>query len=175
MVHDGKRIENSNGAQTGLLILGDLALAIAHHLLVFALAAVIAFEIAAIRVDVTGRDIARIARADMWYGILAAAILIVGFSRAIYAAKGWAYYSHNLLFWAKVGTFAVIGLLSIAPTVSILRWRRNSLNDAAFVVQSTDVQNVRRYLLAEAALFPLLLVFAAGMARGYGMLPGIRQ
>ncbi len=48
------------------------------------------------------------------------AILIVGFSRAVYAAKGWAYYSHNLLFWAKIGTFAVIGLLSIAPTMSII-------------------------------------------------------
>ena len=151
--------------------MGDLALAIAHHLLVFGLAAVIAFEIASIRVEVTATDIARIARADMWYGILAAAILIVGFSRAVYAAKGWAYYSHNLLFWAKIATFAIIGLLSIAPTVSILRWRRNSLDDAGFVVRLAEVQNVRRYLLAEAALFPLLLVFAAGMARGYGKLP----
>jgi putative membrane protein len=151
--------------------LGDLALAIAHHLLVFGLAAVIAFEIATIRVEVTSRDIARIAQADMWYGILAAAILIVGFSRAAYAARGWAYYSHNLLFWAKIATFAVIGLLSIAPTVSILRWRRTSRNNAGFVVQLAEVQKVRRYLFAEAALFPLLLVFAAGMARGYGMLP----
>ena len=106
--------------------MGDLALAIAHHLLVFGLAAVIAFEIATIRVEVTAGEIARIARADMWYGLLAAAILIVGFSRAVYAARGWAYYSHNLLFWAKIVTFAVIGLLSIAPTVSILRWRRTS-------------------------------------------------
>jgi putative membrane protein len=148
----------------------DLALAIAHHLLVFGLAAVIAFEIAVIRVEVTGRDVARIARVDMWYGILAAAILIVGFTRVFYAGKGWAYYSHNLLFWAKIGTFAVIGLLSIAPTVAIFRWRRNSVTTEAFVVPLTEVQNVRRYLLAEAALFPLLLVFAAGMARGYGML-----
>lgn len=149
----------------------DLALAIAHHLLVFGLAAVIAFEIAVIRVEVTGLDVVRIARVDMWYGILAAAILIVGFSRVFFAAKGWAYYSHNLLFWAKLGTFGVIGLLSIAPTMAIFRWRRNSLANAEFVVQSIEVQNVRRYLLAEAALFPLLLVFAAGMARGYGVLP----
>ena len=151
--------------------MGDLALAIAHHLLVFGLAAVIAFEIATIRVEATAGDIARIARADMWYGILAAAILIVGFSRAVYAARGWAYYSHNLLFWAKIATFAVIGLLSVAPTVSILHWRRTSRSNSGFVVQLAEVQKVRRYLFAEAALFPLLLVFAAGMARGYGMLP----
>lgn len=149
----------------------DLALAIIHHLFAFGLAAVIAFEIAAIRIEVTARDIVRIAKVDMWYGIFAAAILIVGFSRVFYAAKGWAYYSHNLLFWLKIGTFAVIGLLSIAPTIAILRWRRNSLANGAFIVTAVEVQNIRRYLIAEAALFPLLLVFAAGMARGYGMLP----
>ena len=147
----------------------DLALAIAHHVLVFGLAAVIAFEIAAIHAEIAGRDIARIARADMWYGILAGAILIIGFSRVFYAARGWAYYSHNLLFWAKIGTFAVIGLLSIVPTMSILRWRRSSLATGGFVVPLHEVQKIRTYLFAEAALFPLLLVFAAGMARGYGM------
>jgi hypothetical protein len=37
--------------------------------------------------------------------------VVVGFSRAIYAAKGWAYYEANGFFWAKIATFvAVVGL-----------------------------------------------------------------
>jgi putative membrane protein len=108
----------------------DLVLAVVHHLLVFGLATILAFEIAVVRVDLKPQDIARIARVDLWYGVVAGAILIVGFSRAVYAAKGWAYYSHNLLFWAKIRVFAVIGLLSIAPTMSIIDWDRRHVSQA---------------------------------------------
>jgi putative membrane protein len=55
----------------------------------------------------------RIASIDLWYGIFAAAIVVIGFCRAIFAAKGWAYHSHNTFFWAKVGCFAAVGLLPI--------------------------------------------------------------
>ena len=61
---------------------------------------------------------------DAWYGALAGLILIVGFSRAIFAAKGWAYYAHNAFFWAKIGTFIAIALLSVPPTLAFLKWRR---------------------------------------------------
>jgi len=148
----------------------DYAFAVAHHLLVFALAGIIAFEIAVMRPDMTAPDLRRVARVDLWYGIIAGAILIVGFSRATFAAKGWAYYSHNWMFWAKIGTFAVIGLLSIVPTISILRWRKSAL-EPGFAIPPREFRHAREHLYLEAALFPLLLIFAAGMARGYGIIP----
>jgi len=91
-------------------------------------------------------------------------ILIVGFSRAIFAAKGWDYYEHNAFFWAKIGTFVAIGILSVPPTLAFLKWRRTGAppTDAA-------VHQARRYLWMELALFPLLPTFAAAMARGYGV------
>jgi putative membrane protein len=150
----------------------DLALAIAHHLLIFSLAGVFAFEIGAIRANMTGQDIRRVGRVDLWYGILAAAILVVGFTRAVFAAKGWAYYSVNFFFWAKIGTFAVVGLLSIVPTVSVIRWRQALTKDAAFLPAAADIVRVRRFLWMEAFLFALLPIFAAAMARGYGEFTG---
>src|SRR6516164_6106301 len=83
----------------------DLTPAIAHHLLVFLLAGILAFEIGVIRSTMTAADIKRVGSVDIWYGILAALIIVVGFSRAIFAAKGWAYYSVNLFFWAKMACF----------------------------------------------------------------------
>jgi putative membrane protein len=148
----------------------DLALAIAHHLLIFSLAGVLAFEIGAIRSNMTGRDIQRVGRVDIWYGILAAAILAVGFTRAVYAAKGWAYYSVNLFFWAKIAAFAVVGLLSIVPTVAIIRWRRTLAKDPAFLPSAAEIARARRFLWAEALIFALIPAFAAAMARGYGEL-----
>jgi len=112
----------------------------------------------------TTRPPARVVAIDAWYGVLAALILIVGFSRAIFAAKGWDYYEHNAFFWAKIGTFVAIGILSVPPTLAFLKWRRTGAppTDAA-------VHQARRYLWMEVALFPLLPTFAAAMARGYGV------
>jgi putative membrane protein len=147
----------------------DYAFAIAHHLLVFGLAGVLAIEIAIVSRELTVKDIPRFAKIDLWYGILAVAIVAVGFSRAVFAAKGWAYYSHNWMFWSKIGTFGLIALLSIVPTFSFLRWRRASA-DVSFVIPPKELRHVRGHLYLEAALFPLLLIFAAGMARGYGIM-----
>jgi putative membrane protein len=146
----------------------DLSLAIAHHLLIFLLAGVLAFEIGVIRPSMKREDVLRVASVDIWYGILAVAILVVGFSRAIYAAKGWAYYQANGFFWAKIAAFVAVALLSIIPTIQIIRWRRALTADSAFLPAAPDIAGVRRFLWAEAVFFAFIPTFAAAMARGYG-------
>jgi putative membrane protein len=93
--------------------------------------------------------------------------VIAGFSRAIFAAKGWAYYSANSFFWAKIGVFVLISVLSIWPTLKFISWRRR-FQFAGESPNGTVVSSVRRVLYLEAALFALLPAFAAAMARGYG-------
>ena len=146
----------------------DLAFAIAHHILIFALAGVIAFEVGVVKPGLTARDIARVGRADAWYGILALLILVVGFARANFAAKGWDYYSHNHFFWAKIGTFALVGVLSVQPTVQYIRWRRALKTDPTALPGDGAIKTVRRFLWLEVFFFALIPVFAAAMARGYG-------
>lgn len=141
----------------------DLALAIAHHLLIFALFGVLFAELILVRPGMGKEAVARVGAIDLWYGVLAGLIIAVGFSRAIFAAKGWFYYEHNAFFWAKLGTFAVIGLLSVPPTIDYIRWRR-----ANIVPSGAQIKAARRYLWLELVLFALLPAFAAAMARGYG-------
>lgn len=141
----------------------DLALAIVHHLFVFSLFGIVFAEFYALRPGLGREAIARLATLDLFYGIFAGLIVIVGFSRAIFAAKGWHYYSHNAFFWAKLGTFAAIGLLSVPPTLAYLRWRRDGVPPG-----DPEVKRVRIFLHVELALFAPLLGFAAAMARGYG-------
>ena len=71
----------------------DLVLAVAHHLLIFTLFGVLVAELALVRRGMGVDTVARVASIDLTYGVLAGLIVVVGFSRAIFAAKGWSYYT----------------------------------------------------------------------------------
>lgn len=141
----------------------DLVLAIVHHLLVFGLFGILFAEFMLVRPGMEPAAVRRVGIIDLAFGALAGLVLIVGFARAGMAAKGWAYYSHNGFFWAKVGVFLLIGLLSAPPTIAFIRWRKAGASPT-----DQQVAGVRRFLHAEVVLFALLPAFAAAMARGYG-------
>jgi putative membrane protein len=85
----------------------------------------------------------------------------------IWGIKGAGFYLSNPWFWAKMASFALIGLLSIPPTLALLKWRKAAKQDAAFLPSSGDVARLRVFLGAEVALLGLVVIFAAAMAR-YG-------
>jgi putative membrane protein len=141
----------------------DLWLAIAHHILIFAIFGVLFGEFLLVRPGLSGANARLVGNIDLVYGVSAGLAVIVGFSRAIFTSKGWDYYSVNWCFWAKIATFAAIGLLSVRPTMVFIRWRR-----AGVAPPEPEVAVARQYLHIELALFVLLPIFAAAMARGYG-------
>lgn len=149
----------------------DLALAIVHHLIVFGLAAVLAGELVLMRpAAMSPQTVKLLRRFDAAYGLLALAILAVGFLRVWYGAKGPDFYLHNHAFWAKIAAFAVVGLLSIKPTLRIAAWQKSLKADAAFMPSLEEVGKLRKTLLVEIHVFALIPIFAAMMARavGYG-------
>ena len=146
----------------------DLLLAIFHHLLVFSLAGIIGAEFVLIRGDLPSTTLRRLVGIDRHYGIIAALIIIVGIGRVFYGLKGWEFYVYNWVFWAKMAAFAVVGLLSIIPTVRFISWNRQAGASPGFQVPAPELGSVRSYVRAEAFIFLLIPVFAAAMARGYG-------
>lgn len=143
----------------------DLILAVLHHLLMFLIAAVIAGEFVLMRKGLSGRNLAVLAHMDRMYGVLALAIILVGVGRVVFGLKGWEYYVFNIAFWAKMAAFAAVGILSITPTVRILKWVRAG---EGFAVPDAEIVAMRRFLAAELVVFALIPVFAAMMARGFG-------
>jgi putative membrane protein len=97
---------------------------------------------------------------------LAGLLIVVGVLRVLYGGKGAEFYVANTAFWAKMAAFAAVGLLSIAPTVRIIGWGRRARADAAFAVPQDEVAAMRKWFGAQLALFALIPVFAAMMARG---------
>lgn len=147
----------------------DLALAIVHHLIVFGIASVLAAELALMRpAAMSPQTVRLLGRFDAAYGLLALAILVVGFLRVKFGVKGAGFYMHNPMFWAKIGAFAAVGLISIKPTLRILAWQKLARADAAFVPALDEVGLLRRTMLLEIHVFALIPIFAAMMARGIG-------
>jgi putative membrane protein len=146
----------------------DLILAILHHILIFALAAVIAAELVLVRPGLKTETLGMLGRIDGGYGLIAMLIILVGIGRVFFSLKGWEYYIYYWAFWAKMAAFLVVGLLSIRPTMRFIAWRKAVTGDPAFAVSEAEIRGVRSYLHAEAAVFILIPIFAAIMARGIG-------
>jgi putative membrane protein len=147
----------------------DWLLASFHHLAVFSLAGILAAELALTATVLDGRTMLRLARIDAWFGLVAAIVVGAGLLRIFFAAKGFDYYVANTFFWIKMALFVAVGLISAVPTFSFNVWRRRVRADAAFRPPAAEVSRMRKALYAEAALFALIPLAAAAMARGYGM------
>jgi putative membrane protein len=141
----------------------DLALAILHHLLVFGLAIMLAMELAWLRAETV--PVTRLSSLDSGYGAVAVLIVVIGVCRVIWGAKGWVAYEANPFFWAKVATFTVIGLLSIAPTIQFIKWGRALKADPGFRPPAAEVSRAALWVRIEVLLLLPLVGFAAAMAR----------
>ena len=141
----------------------DLILAILHHIAVFGLVAALAMEGFALRAPAI--DPARLVRLDAMFGATAVLVVVIGVSRVIWGGKGWAFYEANPFFWAKMGLFAAIGLISILPTLAFFRWRKAAAGDPTFAPPADAVKQARLWVGLEALLLVPLLACAAAMAR----------
>lgn len=148
-------------------MLTDLLLAIAHHLLVFALISMLVAESVLLRGPVDAAVVRRLAGLDAGYGMSAVLLLAVGVSRLLYGVEGIDFYQHNPWFHAKFGLFVLVALLSILPTVRFLRWRRALKRDPGFVPDARQLGALRLLIRLELVAVAGIFVCAAAMAR-YG-------
>ena len=96
-----------------------------HHLAAFALVAALAVEFVLIRGELTLGTARQLQRIDMVFGLSSGVVLVVGLLRVFYFEKGASYYFHSAPFMAKLSLFAIVGLLSIYPTVEFLAWGKD--------------------------------------------------
>lgn len=150
-----------------MIIINSL-MATLHHLAAFTVAAALVYEFVAYRKNLSIEEARRIQRVDSWYGIAAAAVLIAGLLRVFFFEKGSNYYLNNHVFWTKMVLFAVVGLLSIYPTIRYIRWN-SSLNARQFPdIPDDEFRRVRFILHLELIGLALILFAAPAMARGIG-------
>lgn len=110
----------------------DALLAYLHFTAILILASALGAEALLLRAQAGADTLRSLARADLLYGIASGVVIVSGLLRLFYGTKGYALHTANPVFWTKMGLFAVVGLLSIPPTLKFIRWRRNVAADASF-------------------------------------------
>jgi putative membrane protein len=140
----------------------DAWLAIGHHVAAFTVLATLAIEWAMVRPGLHTDDLIRLARVDATYGLAAVSVVVIGILRVTLGERPADFYLENPVFWLKMLSLAMVGLVSIRPTMAFLRWRR------MMAVEDDVMPVVRRLVIIELLIFPAIPICAALMARGIG-------
>ena len=146
----------------------DALLAYLHFTAIVLLFAFLAVESMLMRGALDGASIRLLGRVDLWYFGSAIAVLVTGFLRLVFGAKGPDFYLESWPIYAKLVLFLVVGLLSVSPTLTFIRWRRALDHDPLWQVPVEERGRVRRLVMIEVHLAALIPVFAVIMSRGLG-------
>ena len=141
-------------------------MAFGHFFAFFALTAALVLQLTLITDSISVATARRIQRADQVYGMTAILVLVFGFLRVFYFEKGADYYFNNNFFLLKMSLLVVIGLISIYPTVTYLRWNANLKLDIAPQLSVKKVQKLRKIIHTELVFIIGVLLCASMMAKG---------
>ncbi|MBS0453352.1 MAG: DUF2214 family protein [Proteobacteria bacterium] len=146
----------------------EAILAYVHFLAILTMVVFISSEAALCRVEWLNKAVVeRLARVDMIYGMAAILVLATGIARTVWGVKGTAWYWTNPLLHVKLTLFIIVGLISIFPTMTYLRWRKQLRATGALPAEA-EVRKTRKLVMIQAHVLVLIPLFAVFLARGFG-------
>ena len=107
--------------------------------------------------------------ADIIYGIAGIALLISGIYRVIKFGQGSGFYTQNPIFWTKIVVFALVGSLSIYPTITYVLWAIPLSKGTLPQVSENLVSRLRLMINVELVGFASIPFLATLMTRGIGL------
>ncbi len=107
--------------------------------------------------------------ADIIYGIAGIALLISGIYRVLKFGQGSEYYTQNPIFWTKIVVFALVGSLSLYPTITYVLWAIPLSKGNLPQVTENLVARLRLIINIELVGFASIPFLATLMARGVGL------
>jgi putative membrane protein len=136
-----------------------------HFLGIIVLSATLVSEHLLLSLDNSPYKFKRLAAIDGVFGLSALTVLVAGLLLWFVVGKPSEFYTHNWVFHLKLSLFAVIGCLSVFPTIFFIRNRNRTSEEV--VVPKSIVTIIR----AELVLLLFIPLCATFMARGYGLTP----
>ncbi|WP_416306985.1 DUF2214 family protein [Neptunicella sp. SCSIO 80796] len=141
----------------------DIFIRYGHFLGIIFLSSALFAEHLLLAREIDRQQLKKLVVVDAIFGISAGVVLIAGLLLWFYVGKPAEFYSKNFVFHIKLTLFVLMGILSIFPTMFILRQRKSGLE---VISVPAYIINIVRAELLLLVLIPLLAVL---MAQGYGL------
>ncbi len=142
----------------------EIVLRYIHFISIFAIVGTLVSEHLLLKKVMTRNEIGRMARIDAVYGIAALTLLAAGLTLWLgsFGKPSW-FYSKNWVFHLKITLFAVVGLLSIYPTIFFLKNRKGDPIETVSIPKAVFMM-----LRLELLLLFIIPLLAGLMAHGVG-------
>ena len=157
----------------GLVFQADLfqsaSVAYIHYLSFMICFGALVFERISLKVDPSRKEAISMVVADIIYGIAGIALLVSGIYRVIKFGQGSEFYTENPIFWTKIIVFALVGSLSLYPTITYVLWAIPLSKGNLPQVKENLVSRLRLIINIELVGFASIPFLATLMARGVGL------
>ena len=127
------------------------------------------FERISLKPNPSKQEAISIVIADIVYGLAGVALLISGIYRVIKFGQGSDFYTHNPLFLGKMILFALVGVLSLYPTITYVLWAIPLSKGRLPEVTENLVLRFRLIINIELIGFATIPFLASLMSRGIGL------
>ena len=149
-------------------VIKSASAAYVHYLSFMICFGALIFERVSIKVNPNKEQAISMVIADIIYGIAGIALLVSGIYRVIKFGQGADFYTQNPIFWTKIIIFALVGSLSLYPTITYILWAIPLSKGKLPNVTANLVGRLRLIINIELFGFSLIPFFATLMARGIG-------
>tara|TARA_B100001996_G_C18252867_1_gene435927 strand:- start:51 stop:542 length:492 start_codon:yes stop_codon:yes gene_type:complete len=157
----------------GLVLPVDLvksaSVAYLHYLSFMICFGALIYERVSLKPEPNRKEAISLVVADIVYGIAGVVLLLTGIYRVIRFGQGSEFYTQNPVFWTKIIIFALVGSLSVYPTITYVLWAIPLSKGALPEVSLNLVSRLRLIVNIELIGFASIPLFASLMARGVGL------
>ena len=145
----------------------EAILASLHLVAILTLVTFMASQAAMCRIEwMNAAVVERLVRLDIIYQIAIASVLATGLVRVFWGIKGVSWYATQPLLHLEITLLVVMIILSIAPTLAFRRWRRK-LRATGALPGADELRKVRRLVMVQSPILPVVAVIAVFWARGW--------
>tara|TARA_Y100001968_G_C19439226_1_gene761594 strand:+ start:2971 stop:3453 length:483 start_codon:yes stop_codon:yes gene_type:complete len=150
-------------------LLKSATVAYIHYLSFMICFGALLYERISLKSDPSKQEAISMVIADIIYGIAGIALLISGIYRVIKFGQGSEFYTQNPIFWTKIVIFALVGSLSLYPTITYILWAIPLSKGNLPNITENLVSRLRLIVNIELIGFASIPFLATIMARGIGL------
>ena len=141
-----------------------------HYIGIMVLMGALIAEHLMLKPGITKEQVKSLASVDVIYIIAVVLVLASGLLRwLMFDPKGVDFFSKNPLFHIKLTVFFIMVIISIFPTMKLLKWKKQAVQGNHLDINEKDIKKQLMFIRLELfllAIIPLLAVMVA-LGKGY--------